>query len=403
MKKLFTPKISQFIFLPLLAGVIFVVLTLISFDPIWLNIIIAVVSILIAVRLESQKKRLLLNIIPAVEQSDSSKSFIQSTKSDEQLLSLLGVIEQVIDISNRQIENSRTQTESAITAMSSRFTSLVSRLNSALEAATLSNMAVPDIHGHSSTLLDNIFINSRIQLSEVITNLAEALESRKSSFGELEKLSAETTVLKGMAQGVEKIASQTNLLALNAAIEAARAGDVGRGFAVVADEVRSLSIQSGETGRQITQSITHFTSAVDKTVSHATLAMEQDVKLEEEGASTITEVLESLEWMTKGMAESSEILKRESLEIIREVKEIIMALQFQDRTSQILVHVVEGLSELPKVIYEQIQRVEQGELASINIDDILQALKQNYTMAEEVSLHEGKNVSLQASDDIELF
>ena len=95
------------------------------------------------------------------------------------------VIIQVIDVSNRQIENSRIQTEDAITKMSSRFTSLVARLNSALEAATLSNASVPANDGSDSTLLDNVFTNSRNQLSGFISNLAEALVNRKTSFEQL--------------------------------------------------------------------------------------------------------------------------------------------------------------------------------------------------------------------------
>ena len=206
-----------------------------------------------------------------------------------------------------------------------------------------------------------------------------------------------------MAEGVEKIASQTNLLALNAAIEAARAGEVGRGFAVVADEVRSLSIQSGETGRQITESINHFTLSVQNTMSQATSSMEKDLQLEKEGSSTITEVLQSLEWMTKGMSESSEILKGESREIVKEVNEIIMSLQFQDRTSQILLHVVEGLSSLPTVFNEQMQKVVNGEATEMNVENILDSLKINYTTVEEVSLHEGRGAGAQVVDDVELF
>lgn len=323
--------------------------------------------------------------------------------SEQWMHDLSDVIIQVIDVSNRQIENSRTQTEDAITQMSSRFTSLVTRLNSALDAATLSNAEVPANDGSESTLLDNVFANSRSQLFSVITNIADTSSNRKSSFEQLTELSKDTAVLKSMAEGVEKIASQTNLLALNAAIEAARAGEVGRGFAVVADEVRSLSIQSGETGRQITETINSFTNSVDKTMKQATEAMDKELLLEQEGSATIKNVLESLEWMTKGMSESSEILKTESIQIVQEVNEVIISLQFQDRTSQILIHVVDALSELPKVIQEQMQLVVNGDATSLDVDKILNTIKLNYTTAEEVSLHDNLGANTDFSDDIELF
>ena len=107
--------------------------------------------------------------------------------------------------------------------------------------------------------------------------------------------------------------------------------------------------------------------------------------------------------MTKGMSESSEILKKESLEIVEEVSEIIVSLQFQDRTSQILLHVIDGLGELPGVINEQMQKVVNGEATRINTDEILNTLKLNYTTAEEVSLHHNVSVDSKSSDDIELF
>ncbi len=393
-------KLSQFLLLPLLAGLILVGLTVFWLETVWLKVsIILIVSVLLGLKLELQRGQVELAATSASEVAQT----IEPAATDELLQSLSEVIHQVIDVSNRQIENSRFQTEEAITQMSVRFTSLVGRLNSALDAATLSNAIVPAVDGTASTLLDNVFTNSHEQLSGVIGNLAEALVNRKSSFEQLKLLADDTSVLKTMAEGVEKIASQTNLLALNAAIEAARAGEVGRGFAVVADEVRSLSVQSGETGRQITKSINHFTSSVENTMEQATKAMEKDLLLEEEGSSTIKEVLESLEWMTKGMSESSEILKAESMAIVQEVNEIIMSLQFQDRTSQILVHVVDSLNELPKVISEQMAMVANGDSTSLNVAEILTSLKLNYTTAEEVSLHEGAVVKTVVEDNIELF
>lgn len=397
-------KFTPFLILPILAGLIIVGIESLGLISIELRAVIIILLLtVVGITLNKINKH-----------SNSDKETFESTtllpaevepasNGNQHMQDLSEVIERVIEVSNRQIEQSRFQTEEAITNMSSRFTSLVSRLNHALDAATLANAQLPDKDGNSSTLLDNVFASSREALALVIANMAEALVSRQSSFEQLRLLADDTHILKTMAEGVEKIASQTNLLALNAAIEAARAGEVGRGFAVVADEVRSLSIQSGETGRKITETINRFTTSVENTMEQATEAMEKDLQLEEKGSSTINNVLESLGWMTKGMSESSEILKRESKEIIREVNDVIISLQFQDRTSQILLHVIDGLNKLPQVIGEQLQRIENGELAELDVNEIMASIEENYTTAEELSLHKNENVSANTGDDIELF
>ena len=393
-------KLSQFFILPLLAGVILAGLTVFWIETAWIQAVIIILgTALLGVKLERQRGRMALAFISEAEEIKE----LESEPAYDPMQNLSEIINEIVLVSNRQIENSRLQTEEAITLMSLRFTSLVGRLNSALDAAKLANSDMPALDGSASTLLDNVFTNSRVQLAGIITTLAEALVSRKKSFEQLKGLATDTAVLKSMAEGVEKIASQTNLLALNAAIEAARAGEVGRGFAVVADEVRSLSIQSGETGRQITETINHFTASVENTMQQATVAMEKDLLREKEGTETIKTVLENLEWMTKGMSESSEILKSESEEIITEVHEIIMSLQFQDRTSQILLHVIEGLNELPKIIGEQMQMVAKGEIAKLDVDKILSNLKLNYTTAEEISLHHGEDVAVVEENEVELF
>lgn len=394
-------SLSQFLILPLLTGLLAVV-TIFVVDNVWIEAaIIIIATIFLAIKLELLQRSKIAAATLLAEEEQKQNSALKVAHDPIQDLSI--VINEIIEVSNRQIENSRLQTENAINDMSLRFTSLVERLNSALEAAMLANSEMPATDGSASTLLDNVFDNSRTQLASVINTLSESLASRKSSFEQLKVLASDTSILKSMAEGVEKIASQTNLLALNAAIEAARAGDVGRGFAVVADEVRSLSIQSGETGRKISETINRFTSTVEDTMNQATEAMEQDLILEHEGTETIKDVLENLQWMTKGMSESSDILKNESKEILTAIHEIIMSLQFQDRTSQILLHVIDGLNEVPNIVGEQMRMIADGEIEKLDVDEILSSLKLNYTTAEEVSLHHGEDAELVVDNEVELF
>ena len=393
-------SLSQFFWLPVAMGVLTDLAASLTYNvSIFFIMSVIAVSVLIGFKLEKMKTKLFANMDAAIIHDEGDR---QDVKND-QIEHFSNIITQVLEVSNRQIESSRSQTEEAITEMSIRFGNLVQRLNTALESAKLANAVIPEDQGGGSSILTNVFENSRIQLNGVMQDMHGALSGRKSSFEELQSLSSETDNLKTMAEGVQKIASQTNLLALNAAIEAARAGEVGRGFAVVADEVRSLSIESGTTGKQITETIHHFTGKVENTLKVSTQSMEKETELEQSGSATIKDVLDSLELVTQGMAQSSEILQGESEGIVLEINDILVSLQFQDRTSQILQHVYQALDELTAKVNEDKQRIENGEESALDCDEIMQKLEASYTTDEERQLHRGEAVSTSNDDELEFF
>ncbi len=397
LKIIFNKSLSRFLFLPVFVGLLIVVTTSMVFYASIIYIVsILAVCFLLGIKLEKDKNKLLAAKDETIVLDEGS---FQNEQND-QIEHFTNVITQVIEVSNRQIESSRSQTEEAITEMAHRFGNLVQRLNSALDAARLANAQVSD---NGTTILTNVFENSRTQLNGVLQSMHSALVGRKSSFQELQSLSEGTDNLKAMAEGVQQIASQTNLLALNAAIEAARAGEVGRGFAVVADEVRSLSVQSGTTGKQITETINHFTAKVENTLNLSTQAMAEETKLEESGSNIIKDVLSSLEIVTQGMAQSSDILQSESEGIVIEINDILVSLQFQDRTSQILEHVHNALSELSIKVSEDKRRIENGEKSLLNCDEFMLQLEASYTTDEERQLHRGEAVTSSDNDELEFF
>jgi methyl-accepting chemotaxis protein len=202
--------------------------------------------------------------------------------------------------------------------------------------------------------------------------------------------------LQSMAVEVSRIADQTNLLALNASIEAARAGEAGRGFAVVAGEVRQLSHQSGDTGKRIREMIDSVTKSMQDTLSQARTTSQRDMASVENAENSINGVLTRLQAVTVGMQESSELLQQESQGIRSEVQDILVALQFQDRVSQIMTSVTNNMEDC---FAELQQALTSNGQQTIEVERLLASMRRSYTTREQKQTDFGFTQSSQAQDD----
>lgn len=105
------------------------------------------------------------------------------------------------------------------------------------------------------------------EIDEAVSKMLEGLES---VFDMLTAMGAQTETVENDVKEAENVvrkitnnASRSNILALNASIEAARSGESGRGFAVVASEMGKLANDSGNSAKEINQTLRTIDEQLD--------------------------------------------------------------------------------------------------------------------------------------------
>lgn len=307
---------------------------------------------------------------------------------------------EVVPIWKGHIEASREQMETAVNALSEQFGGIVDKIDATIQATSMETDGLAS--GENS--LAAVFGRNEAQLSALVAVQNDATARMDAMVTKVQGLNCFIAELQEMATDVDRIAQQTNLLALNAAIEAARAGEMGRGFAVVAKEFRMLSNQSGETGRRIAEKVTVISADIVETCDMVTGSVSQEESSLATSQATIAKVLADFKSVIDIFQHSTDVLKDESIGIQDQINQALVALQFQDRVSQILVQVIKNMELMPTVLSESQQAyVDTGVLEVADSQRVLSELQKTYVMADQHVIHQGGKVAQQAASNISFF
>ncbi|WP_426099798.1 methyl-accepting chemotaxis protein [Pseudomonas sp. PSPC3-3] len=301
----------------------------------------------------------------------------------------------VLPIWSRQIEAARLISETSILKLSERFGTL---------SSNISNSVASNGGQDASQQLVDLLEVGQHDLNSIVLALRAALSNKENELKEVMQLSGFTEQLQQMAKFVGDIASQTNLLALNAAIEAARAGEAGRGFAVVADEVRKLSSMSGETGRKISETVNTVNAAIARTVQMSRHHAEQDTLTLADSERVVSQVIEHFRGTAQTIVRNSHDLQQQSANVADEIAQVLVALQFQDRVSQMLTLITRDLGKLEQQLDErQASSLSGHALTPMASDRWLQELSTAYTMPEQHAIHGGNTHAKADASEITFF
>ena len=288
------------------------------------------------------------------------------------------LVSQVLPLWSGQTQLASSQVEEAIGNLANRFASM-----NALIRQSLSDGQGGGDFGKMA--------QAEEKLLSILHLLDESVDKRNQLIERIGQLQAHTSQLQGMAESVSYIAGQTNLLALNAAIEAARAGEAGRGFAVVADEVRKLSMQSNDTGKNISTSVAQIVAELEATALRAQQLGQEEKSLMNDAAGSVTDVIQTYQQITRELKDSQQQLAASGGQVRDEIQDVLVNLQFQDRVSQILSHIIADMQRLEATLSEAVQ-APAGQLPPRpDTRQWLADLKRSYTTHEQHALHSHAN------------
>ena len=193
------------------------------------------------------------------------------------------------------------------------------------------------------------------QTDQAVQDTDRGAETGRGTAHGMEAIQQATSRIVQAVKVIQGIARQTNLLSLNAAIEAAKAGAQGKGFAVVAEEVRILAERSGQSAKEIEETIHAMNDAVAEGASSVDITLHH-LEAIRDRISQVSGSIHEIGTLSQNQASTSQIVGRMMNQTAVRLDQNATATHQLAATVTEIAHTSEDLSQVAESLKETVQR-----------------------------------------------
>ncbi|HBJ38914.1 MAG TPA: hypothetical protein DDZ51_30040 [Planctomycetaceae bacterium] len=333
------------------------------------------------------------SIDPTSDQPNDPQLASQRFETEVELLTL----GKIVAVLERQLKDVNHDIEKSVIGISQGFQGMARQAQAAVNV--VGSVAADEDGGIGKISEMQTVIN------RLVSHMNESCESLGDASHRLSDMEGRLDGVETVLSGIEEIAARSRLMALNGQIEAGRLGAAGAAFAVVASETKQLSQHAADTSSRAQGLLSELSDDITSTTKDLSSRSKTDASRlldsKQEAEAILIYIEENHSKMMKVLNDTGSI----SRELQSSISRAVISLQFQDRVSQRMEHVINSL----KLICDRVR--DRGDdqydwIAEERSQVILSELSKGYTMdAERLALTGAESQAGSSGDsfDVELF